>query len=348
MRSVVAIVETRPETVLADYGRVMGLAGLAAGVQGRPIALLPTAQRLRWFPGSGTPPWQLAGVLSTLQAWRQDDPQLPAVSEALALAIVGHKTQGGNLQENWGWRRVLAGFEVEWAADAMLRQVAYRAQQPLPALAAVVPSGFGLPSCLIGRRPVLLPVPAWKADWPLAGAVALLERLLAPQQRKRGKIPRSEVLAEIVTLAREALGDMLVVMDAVTWLIPTGPGGGRPVVRNLLLAGMDPVAVDAVAMRLAGGQPESIPWFRLCQERGVGAVSPDRIRLVGRSPAAVLDAEELGRSVAAGRSWPVCSGIARRLWETTVGRTMVTRHRQGPWGRLYEDFRRGNPVKEQA
>lgn len=346
MRSVVAIVETRPETVLTDYRRVMGLAGLAGAVRERPVALLPAARESRWFPGSGSPPWQLAGVLSTLQAWQADDPGPLAVDGPLALAIIGRKLRGSTLKENWAWRKVVADFEAEWVAEAMLRQVGFRPEQPLPALAAVLPARFGLPSCLIGRTPVLLPVPAWEAGWPLVGAVALLERLLAPVQRKPGKIPRSEILAEIVALAREALGEILIVMDAVIWFVPAGPGGGRPVVRNLLLAGSDPVAVDAVAMRLAGGQPEAVPWFRLCQERGVGAVSADRIHLVGRPLTAVLNQEDLDGSLADGRSWPVFSGVARRLWETTVGRNLVARHRRGPWGRLYEDFRNGFSMRE--
>lgn len=348
MRSIVAIVETRPETVLADYGRVMSLARLAVGLEGRSVALLPEAAGPRWYPGAGSPPWQLAGVLATLQAWSSDDPGLPPLADSLALAVLGNKLGGEGLGENWGWGRVLEEYGAGWAPRARLQPVAYRPQQPLPALSAVLEAGFQLPSCLIGRKTVLLPVPGWRAGWPLAGAVSLLERLLAPRQRERGKIPRSEVLAELVALAREALGGMLVVMDAVIWQIPAGPGGGRPVVRNLLLAGDDPVAVDAVALRLAGGQPQAVPWLRLCQERGVGAVTDDRIHLAGRPPAAVLKAEDLNSALTGGRPWPVLPALGRRLWEGTVARALVNRHRQGPWGRLYEEFRLGGKARGQA
>ena len=221
--------------------------------------------------------------------------------------MVGRQTRGSNLQESWGWRRILAGFEVDWAAEAMLRPVAYRPEQPLPALAAVVPAGFGLPSCLIGRRPVLLPVPAWEAGWPLAGAVALLERLLAPQQRKPGKIPRSEMLAEIVALAREALGDMLVVMDAVTWLIPAGPGGGGPVVRNLLLAGMIRWPWMPWPCVWPVDSRSRYPGSALCQERGWAQSAPTA-SAGGPAAAAVLDRRP-GRL--SGRR-PVLAGVFRR------------------------------------
>jgi hypothetical protein len=54
-----------------------------------------------------------------------------------------------------------------------------------------------------------------------------------------------------------------------------------PVVKNVILASADQVAVDAVAARLMGFDPMGIRYLRLAHERGLGVGDPRSIRLVG-------------------------------------------------------------------
>ena len=75
MRSVVAIVETRPETVLADYGRVMGLAGLGGRVRDRPSLWCRRPARPRWFPGSGSPALAIGRDSVHIAGLAADDPR---------------------------------------------------------------------------------------------------------------------------------------------------------------------------------------------------------------------------------------------------------------------------------
>src|SRR5438552_16783065 len=60
-----------------------------------------------------------------------------------------------------------------------------------------------------------------------------------------------------------------------------GPRTMIPRVKNLLLAASDSVAIDAIAARLMGFDPLSIPFLRMAHERGLGVADPKQIELVG-------------------------------------------------------------------
>ena len=56
---------------------------------------------------------------------------------------------------------------------------------------------------------------------------------------------------------------------------------GRPVEMNLVIAGRDPVAVDAVGATVMGIPPESVKHLRLAEERGLGTCDLKKIEIVG-------------------------------------------------------------------
>jgi hypothetical protein len=60
-----------------------------------------------------------------------------------------------------------------------------------------------------------------------------------------------------------------------------GPRTMIPRVKNLLLAAADSVAIDAIAARLMGFDPLSIPFLRMAHERGLGIADPRQIEIVG-------------------------------------------------------------------
>src|SRR3972149_6717213 len=66
MRAQVAVLRTRPETVLADYGRLMRLAKYDQVLPRDQDCLLKlNLSWTRYFPACSTQPWQLEGVLNT-------------------------------------------------------------------------------------------------------------------------------------------------------------------------------------------------------------------------------------------------------------------------------------------
>ena len=54
-----------------------------------------------------------------------------------------------------------------------------------------------------------------------------------------------------------------------------------PVVKNLLIASADQVAIDAVAAKLIGFDPMNVPCIRLGHEAGLGKGRIEEIEIIG-------------------------------------------------------------------
>ncbi|MBI5969458.1 MAG: DUF362 domain-containing protein [Deltaproteobacteria bacterium] len=83
----------------------------------------------------------------------------------------------------------------------------------------------------------------------------------------------------------------LTVIDATISLEGFVPGPrlvGNPVRLDTIMAGFDPVAVDAVGCRVIGLDPREVRHIRLAYERKLGQMLLDEIEVVGRSVESVL------------------------------------------------------------
>lgn len=335
MRPVVALTETRPETAVADYRRLLDLAEIVDPGDTAGTVLAAAAHGGGWLAGCGCPPWQLDGMLSRLAAAGSLGQDL------LVGAVAGGPGWRRSDLRGWGWTDVLAAHGAQLISPDTGQPARVHPHRILPALAEAMPGGYTVPAALLGRRLVLAAVPVLAPAWGLAGAVALLRDLvLGPMPRLR-KIPTSEVTAELVALAAEVCGPLPAVLDAVVWDTSAVAHETDFALRHVLLASNDPVALDAVAVRLAGGDPLRIPWLQLCRERGLGAVAVDEIRLAGKVDLLELD---FGFGQAAFSGQPA-AGF--RLPQRPRGRTRGKGRRDraalgdSPWGRLFADYQGG-------
>lgn len=83
----------------------------------------------------------------------------------------------------------------------------------------------------------------------------------------------------------------LAVIDATVSLEGFVPGPrliGTPVHMDTIIAGFDPVAVDAAGCRVIGLDPMEVRHIRLAHERKLGRMLPEEIEVVGRSVESVL------------------------------------------------------------
>jgi len=116
----------------------------------------------------------------------------------------------------------------------------------------------------------------------LYGLIPLGDRLLF--HRMFPRVDRfSRMLVDILACLPPALN----IMDAVLAMEGLGPSFGIPRRLGLVLAGPDPVALDAVAGRIAGLSPENVPTTRLAHERGLGVGRLEAVDVLGRPLASV-------------------------------------------------------------
>jgi hypothetical protein len=90
-----------------------------------------------------------------------------------------------------------------------------------------------------------------------------------------------KTLVDLLAIQREIHPGLFAVMDGTTAGDGPGPRTMRPVVKDVMLASADQVAIDAVAAKMMGFDPMSIEYIRLAHEAGLGTGRPEEIEIVG-------------------------------------------------------------------
>ncbi len=59
--------------------------------------------------------------------------------------------------------------------------------------------------------------------------------------------------------------------------------GGKPVQMDLIIAGVDPVAVDRVGSEIIGYSIEKVKYLKFCEKKGLGTANLEHIEVIGNS-----------------------------------------------------------------
>jgi hypothetical protein len=135
-----------------------------------------------------------------------------------------------------------------------------------------------------------------------------------------------------------------------------------PRIKNLILAASDSVAIDAIAARLMGFDPLSIPFLRMAHERGLGIADPRDIELVGDDVSKENFGFQTKKSLVIWGDQMIRKGFLRplervllhsplmvwapmasnlyhdALWYPTVGRSRIRGFMRTDWGRLFQKY----------
>ena len=172
-----------------------------------------------------------------------------------------------------------------------------------------------------------------------------------------------EVLVDLMYMQRELHPSVFAVMDGTVMGDGAGPRTMVPRVGNLILASADQVAIDAIAAKIMGFDPLSIPYLRMCEERGLGVADPRRIEIVGDTELASASMGfQTSRSLVIWGDQLIRRGPLRPLkhlllhsplmvwapfasnvyhdllWYPTVGRSRIRAFAGTPWGRLFGKY----------
>lgn len=324
MRPVVALVEARPETIGDDYRRALTLAGLDAATATGPRTLVAAIDGGVWQPGRTCPPWQVAAALAAGAG---------APGSERILAAVGP----GGLQawpQSAPWDLLRDGQPSRDAAAGSATSVPAPARPHMPGLEAVGARAT-VPFALRHQPLLVLAAADRVSGWGLGGACATLGRLLLGGHPTRRGVSDAQVRSDIAALAAELFPSIGAVVDGTLWHV--GPRG-RAVARHVVIAGDDPVAVDAIALRLAGLRPRDIPWLGVHAGRGLGAVEPAQIRLVGSTGLLDLDFN-LPEPTFARRVRLTLPRLRGSLPAMRWGLRPRPASNNSPWTALYEEMR---------
>ena len=96
----------------------------------------------------------------------------------------------------------------------------------------------------------------------------------------RGAFHRSASLDQAIADCAAEVRPHLVILDAVRILLTNGPKGpGRTADKGIVVAGTDPLAVDAYGATLFGRRPEQIGHLERAHAAGVGEIDLKRVKV---------------------------------------------------------------------
>jgi uncharacterized protein (DUF362 family) len=287
-RSKVAILRTRPATVLEDYHRLMNLAGYQQVVaKDADTALKVNISWHFFYPASSTTPWQLDGVIRAMKADGYD-PSLIHACHNRTVVIDAHLGERENKQidvvQAHGLRNVHLYEGEEWID---VRDAVGDLADKFLCLNQVYPKGFSIPKRFIGENIIHLPTVKTHIFTTTTGAMKNAFGGLLNEHRHWTHPVIHETLVDLLMIQQKIHRGLFAVMDGTFAGDGPGPRCMVPHVKNVLLASSDQVAIDAVAAKLMGFDPlRDIKFVRLAHEQGLGVGDPRDIEIVGDLDAA--------------------------------------------------------------
>ena len=276
-RSKVAVIRVRPETILSDIDRLHELAGVEQALQKGATTILK--DNISWhfpFPGANTTPWQLEGTTRALRARGYDD--LVCVQNK---TVVTDAFKGEDLN---GYVPIFHRYGIpvryNFKPEDMTWSV-YRPKAKMRVLDTIFPEGIQIPDAFHGTNIVHLPTTKCHIYTQTTGAMKNAFGGLLNTKRHYTHSWIHETLVDLLAIQQEIHAGLFAVMDGTTAGDGPGPRTMRPVIKDVMLAANDQVAIDAVAAQMMGFDPMSLPYLAMADEQGLGHARREDIEIVG-------------------------------------------------------------------
>ena len=358
MKSIVAVLKTKPSTILDDIERLMELARVDIFLKKK----IPTILKINiswqfYFPACSTTPWQLDGVTKTLLKKNYTnlvpaqnrtvvvDPKLGAENNHLDSVMKDHKLKFVYLYEP----------DVEW--------INYKPKAKMLVLDKIFNGRIDIPKMFIGKNAFHLPTLKTHVFTTLTGAMKNAFGGLLNDNRHWTHSCIHETLVDLLQIQKEIHPGIFCLTDGTIAGNGAGPRVMEPQIKNYILASGDSVAIDAIAAKMMGFDPLKIKFLYLAQEHGLGTANPRDITIKGEDISTVnfhfKSKDNLASRGQKAIYWgklkpfehillrtPIVpwSYIASRLfhdlyWYNVFGKTIARKFLNTPWGGLFQSYK---------
>ena len=276
MRSTVAVIKTRPSTVLADIRRAMKLAGVERHLKKSVPTILKV--NITWhfyYPACSTTPWQFDGVVSALRQFGYHD-YIPAQNRTVVINPK-HGAEKNHLLSVMKKHKLNFVYLYEPSTE----WIHYRPKAKMLVLDKVYRDGIQIPKMFIGKNAFHLPTMKTHVFTTITGAMKNAFGGLLNDNRHWTHSVIHETLVDLLQIQKEIHPGIFCVTDGTIAGNGAGPRLMQPEIKNYILASGDSVAIDAVAAKMMGFDPMKLTFLSLAQERGLGQANPRNIRIVG-------------------------------------------------------------------
>ena len=359
-RSKVAVLRTDASRVVEDYRKLLELIDYKSIIDPTQETLIKlNLSWTKYFPACSSQPWQVEGLVKTMiEDGYPKDKLLPLENKT----VVTNPIQGAinNL-----WMPVLDKYGLTFTPLPDVEWIVYQFKEKLLKLNEIFPEGIQIPKMYVGKQIIHLPTVKTHGHSTTTGAIKNSFGGLLKEVRHYAHKYMHEVLVDLMLMQKELHPNMLAVMDGTVCGDGAGPRTMIPHGKNLILASADQVAIDAVAAKLMGFDPMSIPYLRMCHERGLGVAETNEIEILGEDIAEINFGFKTKRSMVIWGDqllrkgslrflehialhtplvvWaPIASNIYHDwLWYPTVGKSIIRKFSKTEWGQLFKKYKQG-------
>lgn len=360
----VTVIKTSPDTVLNDFEELMQLAQFESALpKDIKTGLKINISWQTWYPACSTAPWQLEGVIRSLQEAGYTD--LVGVHND---TVVVNTADG---ERNNKHKFVTDKYEVPclYLYNEDFDWVEYKPKRPFLVLDKVYPDGVFIPKALVGMNIIHLPTVKTHVFTTITGAMKNAFGGLLHRNRHWTHAVIHDTLVDLLTIQQDIHPGIFAVMDGTFAGDGPGPRAMRWHEKNILLASSDQVAIDAVSAKLQGFDPLSLRFIRKAHEMDLGVGDPRQIEIVGydienEAPWNFKQEDTLAsrgqHMIYHGRLKPLekillqsplvpwsyfASNFYHNVyWYPFVGRKRVSTALQTEWGKLFESYGDGTVV----
>jgi len=273
----VAVLRSKPESALQDYQRLMDLADFRSYLD--PAATTILKDNISWhfpFPSANTTPWQLEGTIVGLRNAGYND--LVCVQNK---TVVTDAFKGEDLNKYVPvFRHHGIPVRFNFRDEDMTWEI-YKPKGKIRVLDGIYPEGIRIPDFFHGKNIVHLPTVKCHIYTTTTGAMKNAFGGLLSHHRHYTHSVIHETLVDLLMIQKEIHTGIFALMDGTTAGNGPGPRIMEPVRKDVILASGDQVAIDAVAAKMMGFDPMSIPYIRMAHDAGLGVGDPREIEIVG-------------------------------------------------------------------
>jgi uncharacterized protein (DUF362 family) len=360
-RSQVAVLRTDSTRVVDDYRKLLELVDYQSVIDRDAETLIKlNLSWTKYFPACSSQPWQVEGLVKTMtEDGYATDKLFPLENKT----VVTNPIKGA---KNNLWMPVLDKYGLSFTPLPEVEWVVYQFKEKLLKLNEIFPEGIQIPKMYVGKQIIHLPTVKTHGHSTTTGAIKNSFGGLLREVRHYAHKYMHEVLVDLMLMQKELHPNILAVMDGTVCGDGAGPRTMTPHGKNLILASSDSVAIDAVAARLMGFDPMSIPYLRMCHERGLGVAEFGEIEILGEDIAEINFGFETKKSFVIWGDQLLRKGPLRFLekialhsplvvwapmasnvyhdwfWYPTVGKSIIRKFSKTEWGQLFEKYKRGS------
>jgi uncharacterized protein (DUF362 family) len=226
----------------------------------------------------------------------------------------------------------------------------------------IYPDGINIPKFLIDKNVIHLPTMKTHVFTTITGAMKNAFGGLLNFQRHWTHSVIHETLVDLLRIQKKIHPGIFALMDGTFAGSGPGPRAMQWHEKNVLLAGSDQVAVDAVAAKMMGFDPMSIDFIRIADEHGLGCGQISKINIVGEDISDVNWQFQSGNTLASKSQKMIYWGNLRPLenmllrsklpplaylasniyhneyWLRFKGKKRINEAMKTQWGRLFLDY----------